>query len=71
MVLAAYLSVHKTMINGGALCAAWLSRNVTDLFGLAAAEPSLLIHAPAIVAISSKKVPDGASGTGPGRVGAM
>jgi hypothetical protein len=31
-LLAAYLSAHKTMINGGALCAAWLSRSVTDLF---------------------------------------
>jgi hypothetical protein len=59
------------MINGGALLRGFVSRNVTDLFGLAATERSLPIHAPATVAISSKKVPDGASGTGPGRGGAM
>jgi hypothetical protein len=30
-LLAAYLSAHRTMINGSALCAAWLSRSVTTL----------------------------------------
>jgi hypothetical protein len=35
------------------------------------AQNSPLWHAPATVAISSKNVPNGASGTGPGRAGAM
>jgi hypothetical protein len=30
-LLAAYLSAHRTMINGSALCAAWLSPGVTTL----------------------------------------
>ncbi len=38
-VLAAYLSAHRTMINGSALCAALLSRSVTDPVGLTVAKP--------------------------------
>jgi len=38
-VFAAYLSAHKTMINGSALARFSLLRSVTDLVGLSVAEP--------------------------------
>jgi hypothetical protein len=31
LLLAVYLSAHRTMTNGSALCAAWLSPSVTTL----------------------------------------